>query len=113
MIVMLPFSIDSKNQRNEQCGHLMRAGELKKLLTADTGLQPGEQKLIYRGKERGHGEFLDVCGVKDRSKLVLMEDPSSREKKYIEMQRNAKIQSVHRAISNISFEVDKLADQVQ
>jgi len=87
-------------------------GELKKLLVADTGLQPGEQKLIYRGKERDNGEFLDVCSVKDRSKLVLVEDPTSREKKYIEMQRNVKIQSFHRAISNISYEVDKLADQV-
>lgn len=87
-------------------------GELKKLLTADTGLQPGEQKLMYKGKERGNTEFLDVCGVKDRSKLVLMEDPTSRERKYIEMQKNAKIQSAYRAISNISIEVDKLAEQV-
>ena len=112
MCFSLLVSVPRTKGQTEQCGHLTRAGELKKLLTADTGLQPGEQKLIYRGKECGNGEFLDVCGVKDRSKLVLMEDPSSKEKKYIEMQRNAKIQSVHRAISNISFEVDKLADQV-
>ncbi|XP_010245179.1 PREDICTED: BAG family molecular chaperone regulator 3-like [Nelumbo nucifera] len=87
-------------------------GELKKLLAAETGLQPGEQRLIFRGKERENSDYLDMCGVKDRSKVVLIEDPSSREKRYIEMRRNAKIQSAHRAISDVSLEVDKLADQV-
>ncbi|KAK9267810.1 hypothetical protein L1049_010246 [Liquidambar formosana] len=45
-------------------------GELKKLLTAETGLQPGEQTLIFRGKDRENGEYLDMCGVKDRSKVI-------------------------------------------
>lgn len=85
---------------------------MKKLLTAETGLQPGEQKVIFRGKERENGEYLDVCGVKDLSKVILMEDPSSIERRFIEMRRNAKIQNAHRAISNVSIEVDKLADQV-
>ncbi|XP_010909200.1 BAG family molecular chaperone regulator 1 [Elaeis guineensis] len=87
-------------------------GELKKLLTAETGLQPGEQRLMYRGKERGDGEFLDLCGVKDRSKVVLIQDPTSLERRRVEMWRNARIQSVHQAISDVSLEVDKLADQV-
>ncbi|KAJ0975710.1 hypothetical protein J5N97_017675 [Dioscorea zingiberensis] len=87
-------------------------GELKKILTAETGLQPAEQRLLYRGKERGNSDFLDVCGLKDRSKLVLMEDPASLEKRYIEMRRNAKIESTHRAISAVSLDVDKLTDQV-
>lgn len=87
-------------------------GELKKLLTVNTGLHPGEQKLIYRRKERDSAAFLDTCGVKDRSKLVLIEDPWSRERKHIETQKNAKMQRVHQAISNISFEVDKFAEQV-
>lgn len=87
-------------------------GELKKLLTAETGLQPGEQRLIFRGKERENGDYLDMCGVKGRSKVILMEDPSSRERRAIEMRRNAKIQTAHRAISDVSMEVDKLAEQV-
>uniref|UniRef100_A0A5B6ZU16 Putative BAG family molecular chaperone regulator 3 n=1 Tax=Davidia involucrata TaxID=16924 RepID=A0A5B6ZU16_DAVIN len=87
-------------------------GELKKLLTAETGLQPGEQSLIFRGKERENGEYLDMCGVKDRSKVILIEDPSSKERRFIEMRKNAKIQSAHRAISDVSMEVDKLAEQV-
>lgn len=75
-------------------------------------MQTAEQRLLYKGKERGNSEFLDMCGLKDRSKLVLMEDPASLEKRYIEMRRNAKMESTRRAISAVSLEVDKLSDQV-
>lgn len=87
-------------------------GELKKLLTANSGLQPDEQKVLFRGKERQNGEYLDRCGAKNRSKVILTEDPQSKEKRFIEMRRNAKIQSVHRAISDVSMEIDKLVEQV-
>uniref|UniRef100_A0A2P2NY49 Ubiquitin-like domain-containing protein n=1 Tax=Rhizophora mucronata TaxID=61149 RepID=A0A2P2NY49_RHIMU len=87
-------------------------GEVKKLLTAETGLQTGDQRLIYHGKERENREYLDRCGVKDRSKVILMEDPASVEKRYVEMRRNARIQTANRAISNMSMEVDRLVDQV-
>lgn len=87
-------------------------GELKKVLTAETGLQPGEQRLLFRGKERENGEYLDMWGVKDRSKVILIQDPASIERRADEMRRNAKIQSAHRAISDVSVEVDKLAEQV-
>ncbi|KAK6154841.1 hypothetical protein DH2020_009089 [Rehmannia glutinosa] len=86
-------------------------GELKKLLTAETGLQPGEQRLIFRGKERENGEYLDRCGVKDRSKVVLIDDPESKERRMIEMRRNAKIQAIHRLIDDVTMEVDRLAEQ--
>ncbi|GFQ08429.1 bag family molecular chaperone regulator 3 [Phtheirospermum japonicum] len=90
----------------------MRICELKKLLAAETGLQPGEQRLIFRGKERENGEYLDTCGVKDRSKVVLIEDPESKERRMIEMRRNAKIQAVHQLIDDVAMEVDRLAEQV-
>lgn len=90
----------------------LRAGELKKLLAGETDLQPGDMKLSFRGKERENGEYLDMSGVKDGSKVILMEDPQSKERRFIEMRKNAKIQSVHRAISDVSMEVDKLAEQV-
>ncbi|RWV83489.1 hypothetical protein GW17_00054888 [Ensete ventricosum] len=93
------------------CPH--STGELKKILTAETGLQPAEQRLFYKGKEKGDGEFLDVCGLKNRSKVVLTEDPTSLERRYVEMRKNARIQSAQRAISAVSMEVDKLADQAK
>lgn len=87
-------------------------GELKKLLAVNTALDPADQCLTYKGKERGNREFLDTCGVKNKSKLVLTEDPTSLEKRYIEMRKNARMQNIQRAISDVSFEVDRLADQV-
>ncbi|KAJ6965918.1 hypothetical protein NC652_003714 [Populus alba x Populus x berolinensis] len=87
-------------------------GEVKKVLTGKTGLQIGDQKIIYKEKERGNREYLDRCGVKDRSKLILMEDPSSIERRYIEVRKNTRIQNADRAISDVSIEVDKLVEQV-
>ncbi|KAK7303079.1 hypothetical protein RJT34_13978 [Clitoria ternatea] len=87
-------------------------GEVKKVLSAETGLGVDEQRLVYRGKERKNGEYLDVCGVKDRSKVVLIQDPSSIERRFIQMRINVKIQNAHRAINNVSVEVDQLVDQV-
>lgn len=88
-------------------------GELKKLLAARTGLPAADQRLTYRGKERGNADYLDVCGVKNRSKLYLAEDPTSVERRYIERQKSAKIETANRAIGAIALEVDKLADQVR
>ncbi|GAB4840675.1 hypothetical protein Ancab_021442 [Ancistrocladus abbreviatus] len=87
-------------------------GELKKLLTAECGLQHWEQRLLFRGREKENKEFLDICGVKDGSKLVLIEDPCSREKRLMEMRRNNQIQRALRAVSDISSDVDVLTEQV-
>ena len=97
---------------NWPTNRIFRAGELKKLLAPVTGLDPQDQKLIFRGKERDGKVFLDLAGVKEKSNMVLMEDPMSREKKYIEMRKNAKIERASRAIADLNLEVDKLAAQV-
>ena len=75
---------------------------MKKLVTAETGLRPSEQRVMFKGRERMNGEFLDGCGVKDRSKLVVTEDPASIERRFVESRRNSKIQAAWRAISDIS-----------
>ncbi|XP_066345902.1 BAG family molecular chaperone regulator 1-like [Miscanthus floridulus] len=87
-------------------------GQLKKLLAPRTGLQPADQQLSYRGRPRGNAEYLDACGVKNKSKMVLAEDPASLERRYIERQKNARIDTANRAIGAVALEVDKLADQV-
>lgn len=88
-------------------------GELKKQLTVETGLQPDEQRLVFRGKVRGDGEYLDMCGVKNGSKMVLEEDPDSMERKAVEMRRNAKVQAVNGLIDDVATEVDRLEEQVR
>jgi hypothetical protein len=88
------------------------AGDLKKALAARTGLHPADQQVTYKGRERGNSEYLDACGVKNKSKLVVSEDPASLERRYIERQRAARIEAANRAIGAVALEVDKLADQV-
>lgn len=87
-------------------------GELKKKLTAPTGLHHEDQKLIYKDKERASKTFLDVVGVKDKSKMVLTEDLISRERRLIEARKTAKIEKAAKLITEISLEVDRIAGQV-
>lgn len=88
------------------------AGELKKVLAAQTGLHPEEQRIMYRNKERESTAFLDLCGVKEKSKLVLVEDLTSHERRCLEKRRAARLEKAAKLISEIGLEVDKLAVQV-
>ncbi|XP_022734871.1 BAG family molecular chaperone regulator 1-like isoform X2 [Durio zibethinus] len=87
-------------------------GELKKMLTGPTGLHHQDQQLLYKDKERDSNAFLDMAGVKDKSKIVLVEDPISQEKRILEMRKNAKMEKASKSITEISLEVDRLAGQV-
>jgi len=87
-------------------------GELKKMLSGLTGLHHEDQKLFYKDKERDSKAFLDIVGVKDKSKIVLVEDPISQEKRLLERRKNAKMEKAAKSISEISLEVDRLAGRV-
>eukprot|EP00252_Welwitschia_mirabilis_P019219 TRINITY_DN4390_c0_g1_i1.p1 TRINITY_DN4390_c0_g1~~TRINITY_DN4390_c0_g1_i1.p1 ORF type:complete len:236 (-),score=51.27 TRINITY_DN4390_c0_g1_i1:182-889(-) len=87
-------------------------GQLKKMLASETGLDPQDQKVFFKGKERDAKEFLDLVGVKERSKILLVEDPLSQEKRFIEMRKNAKAEKASRAIADVGLQVDRLAAQV-
>ncbi|KAF3503148.1 hypothetical protein F2Q69_00045313 [Brassica cretica] len=87
-------------------------GELKKVLSGQTGLHHEDMKILYKDKERDSKMFLDLCGVKDRSKLVLKEDPMAQEKRLLEKRRNAVVEKAMKSIADISLEVDRLAGQV-
>lgn len=82
------------------------------MLTGPTGLHHQDQKLFYKDKERDSKAFLDIVGVKDKSKLVLVEDPISQEKRILEIRKNAKMEKAAKSISQISLEVDRLAGRV-
>lgn len=88
------------------------AGELKKILSGPTGVHHEDQQLFYKDKERDSKAFLDMVGVKDKSKIVLVEDPVGKEKRLLEMNKKAKMEQASKAISDISLEVDRLAGQV-
>jgi len=57
------------------------AEELKAVLSMVTGLEPREQRLLFRGKEREDGDHLHMVGVRDRDKVLLLEDPALKDMK--------------------------------
>ncbi|KAK2989033.1 hypothetical protein RJ640_018822 [Escallonia rubra] len=87
-------------------------GELKKMLAGLSGLDSQDQKLIFKDKERDSKCYLDVTGVKDGSKLVLIEDVMSRERRCLELRKSAKMDKASKEISEISLEIDQLVKQV-
>lgn len=56
-------------------------GELKMLLSLLTNLEPKEQRLLFKGKERENHEYLHMVGVRDKDKVLLLEDPANKERK--------------------------------
>lgn len=87
-------------------------GELKKMMSARTGLHPEDQKVVYKEKERDSKAFLDMAGVRDRSKMVLLEDPTAQARRLLEQRRTDKAERAAKSISRISLDVDKLATKV-
>ena len=59
----------------------MAVGELKVVLSMETGLEPREQRLLFRGKEREDSDHLHMIGVRDKDKVLLLEDPALKDMK--------------------------------
>lgn len=89
-----------------------KQGDLKKMLAQETGLEPKEQRLLFRGKEKEDVECLDMAGVKDSSKIVLLQDPASKERKLEEMNHNQVILKAYEQVAKVRSEVDKLSEKV-
>ncbi|KAL1531596.1 BAG family molecular chaperone regulator 3-like [Salvia divinorum] len=58
-------------------------GELKILLSILTKLKPHEQRLLFKGKERDDDEHLHMVGVRDKDKVLMLEDPAIKEGKLL------------------------------
>ena len=87
-------------------------GDLKKVLAHETGLESKEQRLLFKGKEKENDEYLHMVGVKDMSKVILFEDPASKERKLEEMKRNQNTLKAYEAVARVRAEVDKLCEKV-
>ncbi|MFS7964735.1 putative Ubiquitin-like domain-containing protein [Helianthus anomalus] len=85
-------------------------GDLKKILARMINLEAKDQRLLFRGKEKGDDERLDMAGVKDMSKVILLEDPASKERKLIG-KKNANVQAFD-AVMKVRTEVDKLSHKI-
>lgn len=87
-------------------------GDLKKLLIQDTGLQPKQQRLSYKGKEKNDLDCLREAGLKDKSKVVLVEDVASSEKRLLELRKTEAATKACKAVADVQQLVDKLSGQV-
>ncbi|XP_076925363.1 BAG family molecular chaperone regulator 3-like [Bidens hawaiensis] len=87
-------------------------GELKKMLAGRTGLNPLDQRLVFKDKERDSKSYLDVAGVKDGSRMVLFIDILSQEKRLLEDLKSAKNDKAKVPLLEITSEIDKLVKQV-
>ncbi|KAK8564654.1 hypothetical protein V6N13_019841 [Hibiscus sabdariffa] len=87
-------------------------GDLKRVIAQETGLEPKEQRLLFQGKEKEDEECLHMVGVKDMSKVVLLEDPASKERKLEEMKRNQSVVKACEEVAKVRAEIDKLSEKV-
>jgi len=86
-------------------------GELKRVLTQTTGLEPERQRLFFRGKEKRDDEFLHASGAKDGAKLLLLEKhvPANVEQKVETVMMDESMMRACEAVVRVRSEVDKLS----
>ncbi|KAF7845289.1 BAG family molecular chaperone regulator 4-like [Senna tora] len=87
-------------------------GDVKELLSHKTGLEPEQQRLFFRGKEKEDEEHLHIEGVKGRSKISLLDGASSKEKKHVEISNDNENSEATEAIAEVRAEVDMLSQRV-
>ncbi|KAL6133030.1 hypothetical protein ACLB2K_065267 [Fragaria x ananassa] len=83
-------------------------GELKGLVSQKTGLEPEEQKLLFRGKEKEDEEHLDAAGVKDNSRVMLLQEPKRKERSVGEVNENneMEVDAVEVGVGSNEMEAD-------
>jgi len=88
-------------------------GDVKKLLVNKTGLEPEQQRLFFRGIEKGDNQHLHLEGVKDKSKIFLLEGTASKERKAEQTRKQNEMSKAFEAIAGVRAEVDKLSNRVR
>ncbi|XP_055807545.1 BAG family molecular chaperone regulator 4-like [Solanum dulcamara] len=87
-------------------------GEVKSILSSIIGLEPKVQKLLFRGKEKEDHEYLHLVGVKDNSKVLVMEEEMVEDKIPEEVRVTTEISRGAEAVAEVRTEVDKLSEKV-
>lgn len=118
-----PPSFSSPDSLTFKVGHGLRSheitlpldatfGDLKSSLAPLTGVYPHEQRLLFKGKQKDDSEVLHVAGVKNNSKLLLIENAESKERRLQEARQKERIEKACQAVAHVREEVDKLSAQV-
>lgn len=88
-------------------------GELKRAIEEKTKLGPQQQKLLFRGKEREDSEHLHASGLKDKSKVLLLEElTNEEEKKPEDMEDSEEMRKALQSVAGVRAEIDKLSERV-
>jgi hypothetical protein len=88
-------------------------GDLKQLISHETGLEPKKQRLFFRGIEKENEACLQMAGLKNNSKLLLREDTTYGEEIKVEDVKEDSVPSKgSEAVAVVRSEDDKLAEQV-
>lgn len=87
-------------------------GDLKSSLAPLTGVYPHEQRLLFKGKQREDNDLLQDAGIKNNSKILLLEDAASKERRLDEARQNERFAKACQAVAHVREEIDKLAAQV-
>ncbi|ONK77076.1 uncharacterized protein A4U43_C02F2860 [Asparagus officinalis] len=91
--------------------------QILRILAQKTGLKPQEQRLFFRGKEKDNEEYLHISGVKEMSKIMLLENPEAKEQKAEEMKRleenkeDRRMSKASEAVVLVRSEVDNLCEK--
>nr|XP_043636179.1 BAG family molecular chaperone regulator 4-like isoform X2 [Erigeron canadensis] len=90
--------------------------DLKNVIAKTTGLDPEVQNLLFRGKEKDDQEGLDMAGVKDNTKVIVMEKPLGKEVDIVKDEEiEEKVEEISRGVEAVSLvrkENDEFAEQV-
>ncbi|KAJ8898929.1 hypothetical protein K2173_008423 [Erythroxylum novogranatense] len=113
-------------------------GYMKKVIEQKTGLEPNRQKILFRGQEKEDVDYLNEAGVKDNSKVLVLEDTAkepkleqlkecnetskaglkenaetwNKEQKEAGIKESEEMLKALQAIDVVRAEVDKLAERV-
>ncbi|KAK9073046.1 hypothetical protein SSX86_007368 [Deinandra increscens subsp. villosa] len=94
-------------------------GDLKQVIAKATGLDPEVQNVLFRGKENEDHESLQMAGVKDNAKMILIENSPTKnedlEKVDSVEEINENIEEISRgleAVNQVREETNQFAEQV-
>lgn len=87
----------------------MGVGDLKSVIAQKIGLKPEMHKILFRGKEKDDDDHLQTAGVKDNSKVLLMEDITSVQRSPEKVDTSVTSQG-GAAVAEVGTEVDMLTD---
>lgn len=85
---------------------------MKKIIAREFGVEPEMQKVFFRGKEKEDCDYLQMAGVRDNSKVLLVEDRRNKASSSKGINEVSEISRGSEAVAQVGAVVDKLSEKV-